>query len=323
MANINDTYARNLDLNLLRVFAIVAEEGSLTRAASRLYVTQPAVSASMRRLATFIGAELITRQGHGVVLTTRGTELLAAAHAYLQPLVASAMAAPSFDPKSSATTIRIGLADCLEAVLLPRLLEQLRSEAPDIRVVVLAVQFRTVEELLLSNKIDFAVSVADDLPRSILRQPLGDRQSAPHGFVCLYDPRFTKLGRSVTERAYFSHDHLAVSYAGDARGIVEDSTGKSRRVRVSVPAFGYVADVIDGSSLVATVPLLFARHILKTRPHLRTAPLPFAIESMGLELLWSRVTDHDAAGRFVRGLVSNIVGLLESEPRARPQRRAR
>ena len=44
----SDSYGRDLDLNLLRVFAVVAEEGSITRAASRLYVTQPAVSASMR-----------------------------------------------------------------------------------------------------------------------------------------------------------------------------------------------------------------------------------------------------------------------------------
>src|SRR4051812_44382894 len=108
MANINDIYARDLDLNLLRVFALVAEEGSLTRAASRLYVTQPAVSASIRRLTTYIGAELLTRQGHGVVLTTRGTELLSAAHAYLQPLIAAATAVPSFDPRVSTATIRIG-----------------------------------------------------------------------------------------------------------------------------------------------------------------------------------------------------------------------
>ena len=186
----------------------------------------------------------------------------------------------------------------------------------------LGVQFRTVEEMLLGNKIDFAVTVADELPRSIMRRPLGDRHSAAHTLVCLYDPRFTKLSRLVTERQYFAQDHVAVSYAGDARGVVEDATGKLRRVRVSVPAFGYVADVVDGSSLVATVPLLFAQNILRTRPHLRTAVLPVSVDSVSLELLWSRVTDHDAPGRFVRDLVASIVDELEAGP-ARPARRAR
>src|SRR4051812_5607979 len=98
MRNINDAYGRDLDLNLLRTFAVVAEESSLTRAAARLYVTQPAVSASMRRLTEFVGADLVTRQGRGVALTTRGAELLVAARAHLQPLVAATMAAAPFDP---------------------------------------------------------------------------------------------------------------------------------------------------------------------------------------------------------------------------------
>ncbi|MDB4931514.1 MAG: Transcriptional regulator, LysR family protein, partial [Myxococcaceae bacterium] len=79
MQNMNALYERDLDLNLLRVFAVVAAEGSVTRAAARLYLTQPAVSAALRRLATFVGAELFARQGRGLALTARGTALLAAA----------------------------------------------------------------------------------------------------------------------------------------------------------------------------------------------------------------------------------------------------
>ena len=79
MSKIRDSYAKDLDLNLLRIFVVVAEEGSITRAASRLYVTQPAVSASMRRLAEFVGAELFVRQGRGLALTPRGARILAVA----------------------------------------------------------------------------------------------------------------------------------------------------------------------------------------------------------------------------------------------------
>jgi len=266
MANINETYARDLDLNLLRVFVVVAEEGSLTRAASRLYVTQPAMSAAMRRLATFVGAELIVRQGRGVAVTARGAELLAAARAHLQPLVAAATATPVFDPKTSTARIRFGLADGLEAVILPRLIARLQREAPRLQLIVLGVQFRTIEEKLLTNQIDFAVTVADDLPQSILRQPLRIQHAGSPGFVCLFDSRFTRLGRTLNERQYFEQEHVIVSYAGDTRGIIEDLLGKTRSVRVSVPAFGYIADVVDGSSLVATVPSLLARELIKHAP---------------------------------------------------------
>lgn len=317
MPNISDSYVRDLDLNLLRVFLVVAEEGSLTRAASRLYVTQPAVSASLRRLSEFVGAALFTRQGHGLVLTARGAALLTAARLHLGPLVAAAMAAPAFDPAQSTATIRAGLADCLEAVLLPELLGRLQRQAPRMRVVIVSVQFRTVEEMLLSGKIDLAVTVADELPRSIRRRTIGPSGGAPHGFVCVYDPRFAKIGRRFTERDYFAREHVAVSYAGDVRGIVEDSLGKVRKVRVSVPAFGHVPDVVDGSDLLATVPRLFAHHIVRTRPHLRVAPLPFPLEGAKLELLWSRVTDDDGPSRFARDLVTDVAASL-GEGRRRP-----
>ncbi|MDB4975329.1 MAG: LysR family transcriptional regulator [Myxococcaceae bacterium] len=325
MSNITDSYGRDLDLNLLRVFAVVAEEGSLTRAASRLYVTQPAISASLRRLSSFVGAELFTRQGHGLVLTSRGQELLAAAHSHLRPLVAAAMTLPAFEPAVSSATVRVGLADCLEAVLLPQLLARLREQAPQMRLVVLSAQFRTVEEMLLSRRVDLAVTVADDLPRSIMRRIIGPRDAAAHGFVCLFDPRFAKVPQSFTEREYFKQAHVAVSYAGDVRGIVEDALGKARNVRVAVPAFGHVPEVVDGSNLIATVPYMFALHVLKTRPHLRLVRVPFALENANLELLWSRVTDNDAPSRFVRNAVEEVAASLgdgvhaESENMRRPR----
>lgn len=310
MTNIHSAYVRDLDLNLLRVFAVVADEGSITRAASRLYLTQPAVSAAVRRLAEFVGAELIARQGRGVVLTTRGAELALAARTYLGPLVAATLAVPLFDPRSSTASVRLGLADPLESLLLPRLLARLREAAPSIQLVVLPVHFRSVEEALLTNKVDLAITVADDLPRSILRESLTSGMRDPGRLVCLYDPRFSKLSKTPSEREYFAQDHVVVSYAGDARGIVEDMLGKGRTVRVSVPAFSHVADVVDGSPLVATLHRLFAEHILSTRPHLRLAPVPFQLDPVSLDLLWLRTADADEVSRFMRQQITSTVAEL-------------
>jgi LysR family transcriptional activator of mexEF-oprN operon len=184
------------------------------------------------------------------------------------------------------------------------------------------VQFHTVEELLLSGKIDMAASVADDLPRSIQRRKIGPSGAKGHHYVCLYDPRFAKLSRPLTERSYFAQEHVAVSYAGDARGIVEDTVGKTRTVRVSVPAFSYVPDLVDGSNLVATVSEIYARHVLRTRPHLRASRLPFELERSELELLWSKVTENDAASRFVRELVAEVASTM-GEGRKRDSKSAR
>ena len=320
MANITDSYAKDLDLNLLRVFAVVAEEGSITRAAARLYVTQPAVSASMRRLATFVGVELLTRQGRGLVLTHRGADLLAATRVHLGPLVSAATAVPKFDAKASTASFHLGLGEGFDAVVLPLILASLRRSAPRLQLIVKQLQFHTVEELLLADKVHLALAVADPLPRSIMREAIVFPKRENHGFVGLFDPRHVKLPATLTEREYFAQEHVIVSYAGDVRGIIEDSLGKQRKVRVSVPAFSLVADVVEGSALVATLPRSLAEHIQERRPRLGITTLPFSFDTPTLDLLWTRVRDGDQVVQFMRTVLVDVVRKVAARVRTAPRK---
>lgn len=298
-------YGRDLDLNLLRVFAVVADCGSVSGAASRLYLTQPAVSAALRRLTIAVGAPLFVRVGRGLALSSRGARLRDAITPHLQPLVDAALAPAPFDPGTSTRTIRLGLSDIAEVWLLPRLLAALERTAPNMRVVVLPVQFRTVGAALASG-VDIAVSVADELPATILRASL----LRSKGAVCLYDPRHTKIGK-LTEKVYFAHEHVIVSYNGDLRGVIEDVFNKTRNVRCSLPSFAHVGALIEGTARLATVPGIVADAICAARPRLRTKPLPFrAPPAMGLELLWPRASDDDAPCRFVRETISALARVL-------------
>src|SRR5258708_32682434 len=84
-------FGRDLDLNLLRVFAVVAETGGITEAAKRLYLTQSAVSAALRRLTTAAGARLFLRSGRRSALPSRGERLRAGLEAPLGPLIAGGL----------------------------------------------------------------------------------------------------------------------------------------------------------------------------------------------------------------------------------------
>ena len=293
------TYGRDLDLNLLRVFAVVAETGSVTEAASRLYLTQPAVSAALRRLTTTIGAPLFVRRGRGVVLTSRGERLRDEVHPNLQRLVDAALSPATFDPKTSERTLRIGMSDSAELWLLPKLLRILEVEAPRMSVIVVPVQFRTVGAAL-ANRLDMAITVADELSPTIRRQPL-----ITGSFTCLYDPRHVRL-RTLTEAVYFEHEHVIVSYNADLRGFVEDMFRKTRRIRCSVSSFLVIGALIEGSSMLATVPQIVAREILSVRPHLRTKQLPFELGGSFWELLWPVATEDDEPCRFARDRIATI-----------------
>ncbi len=316
MANIHGSYGRDLDLNLLRVFLVVADARSVTRAAERLYLTQPAVSAAIKRLDRAVGASLFARQGRGLVLTARGAELATRVRPHLEKLVRFALSPGAFDAKTSERTIRLGLSDAAEMWLLPPLLRWLEREAPRMTLVAVPVQFRTVGDALASERVDVAVTVADDLPTSVKREAL----FVGSGFVCLYHPRRVRLPRRLTTEQYLAHEHVVVSYNGDTRGVVEDMLGLRRRVRCSVSSFQTVGVVVDGTAMLATVPAVVAHAMMMRHPRLRIAELPFAMGQTPLELLWRGAVDDDDAQRFVRGAITALARGIAPQRDARADR---
>jgi LysR family transcriptional activator of mexEF-oprN operon len=305
-------HARHLDLNLLPVLVAVADTGSVTAAAERLYLTQSAVSAALARLKSAIGEAVVIRHGRGVVLTERGARLVAEARPHLDAILQTALEPARFDPKTSDRTLRIGLADVADEWLLPDLLRFLDLQAPGIRLVCTPIQFRTVGEALATRRIDIGVTVADELPASVARRSL-----IRSHFVCLFDPHFVRLGVRPTERAYLAQDHVIVSYNSDLRGIVEDTFGKERRVRCSVASFGSIGAIVDGGRLVATIPSIVAPQILRVRPHLRIAPIPFAHQPGTMDLLWPTALDADPACRFVRDAIVALADAVQALPKGR------
>lgn len=301
----NSVYERDLDLNLLRVFVVVAEAGSVTEAAQRLYLTQPAISAALRRLSERVGAPLFARAGRGLQLTARGDQLLRAARPHLRGLVGAALSPAVFDAKTTDETVRLGLSDLNEIWLLPPLLQVLATSAPRLRLVLQPVQFRTVSDALLGGRIDLAVTVADDLPAGMRRVSLFQG-----GFVCLFDARHVSLPKRLSLERYLAEEHVIVSYNGDLRGVVEDILGLKRRVRLSVPAFQMVGVALSGSTLLATVPEIVARELRRTRPELHTRELPFRLEGTGMELIWQSALDDAGPVRFIREHIVHIAGRL-------------
>ena len=312
----NVAHARDLDLNLLPVLVAVADTGSVTAAAARLHLTQSAVSAALGRLKSAIGDSIVIRHGRGVVLTERGARLVGDARPHLDAIVQAALAPARFDPRTTDRTLRLGLADIADEWLLPPLLRFLEAEAPQMRLACSPIQFRTVNEALATRRIDLAVTVADALPASVARRPLVQSR-----LVCVFDPRFVRLGARPTERAYLAQDHVVVSYNGDLRGVIEDSFGRERRVRCSVASFGSIGAMVSGGRLVATVPVIVATQILRLRPHLRVSSIPFPHEPGSIDLLWPRALDVDPACRFVRDAIIRIADAGEKRSRRRARAR--
>jgi LysR family transcriptional regulator, mexEF-oprN operon transcriptional activator len=300
MSRITIGELRKLDLNLLVVFVAMMEEGSVTKTAERLALTQPAISACLTRLREALGAALFVRVGRGLVPTARAHALVAEVGPALEALGQGLFAREPFRPETAERVFRLGVPDDLEMLLVPSLVAALRTKAPRARLLVRPIDFRTAAAALESEAVELCVSVFDDLPAHIVRE-----QMPSGGYVCLFDPRKVRLPRRPTLAQYLARAHVVVSYNGDMQGFVEDALGGrgiARDVVLSLPRFSAIPSILKSAPLVATLPEALARKFAKEH-RLQVAPLPFELPRHALEMAWHRARDRDDGHAWLRGEV--------------------
>src|SRR5215510_3927128 len=112
----------DLDLNLLRAFDAVLRDGSVTAAAARLGLSQPAMSNALSRLRRLLGDPLFMRTPGGMRPTAFAQQLAAPVRQALDLIHATLLAQPGFDPRTSQRAFRLQLSDVGEIVFLPPLL---------------------------------------------------------------------------------------------------------------------------------------------------------------------------------------------------------
>ncbi|MCJ9429048.1 LysR family transcriptional regulator [Kordiimonas marina] len=145
-----------MDLYLLRYFLAVVETGSFTRAADRVFVTQPTLSAGIKKLETQVGQPLFERSNRRVFLTEAGTRFLPRAKAILHECN---MAMQALEETRAAPVIRLGVLTTISTRAMGDLLAGFKKQAPE---VVLEIVDGTEQELLNrleDRSLDYALSV--------------------------------------------------------------------------------------------------------------------------------------------------------------------
>ena len=161
-----------LDLNLFVVLDAIYTEGSITRAAAALNLTQPAISHALGRLRQMFDDPLFVRQGGAMVPTPLARSLIAPVRQALQTLLTSVQEAHVFDPAQARRSFTIGCRDVMEAHLLQPLMTRLAREAPGIEIAFVRLDRAQLEADLASGALDLAVEVLANLSDLVRRHPL-------------------------------------------------------------------------------------------------------------------------------------------------------
>lgn len=296
---------RTLDLNLLRVFDRLMAEGSLTRAAADLAMTQPAASHALKRLHSAVGEPLFVRSAFGMKPTARAEALWPRVREALDSL-RDALAPETFDPRSSEAVFRLAMADATAALLAPPLMELLRASAARVSVRILPLTTRDPRRLLLQGEADLAIGHFPVAVAALLAEGPGGGLRQQHlydsRYVCVMRRGHPLAGRPLTLDDYCSAEHLLVSFSGRPHGLMDQALaafGRRRRIVLTVNQFFTAGRVVTQSDLLTVLP---ARFVGATGygDQLVTHELPFAMDPVSVQMLWPLLLDATPAQRWLR-----------------------
>ncbi|KQX00183.1 LysR family transcriptional regulator [Massilia sp. Root418] len=302
-----------VDLNLLAAFNALMQERNVTRAAARVNVSQPAMSAALARLRTLLGDRLFQRSTGGLLPTPRAYEVAEPiARALLQIETVFAPAA-QFAPHSAALTFTVGVSEYPAFVLLPQLLGALAQEAPGVRVEVQAFTGRDEAVALLdAGKVDVAIGVAPTVQESriLSRELLRDR------FVTLVASGQRRAHKKMDLDAYLALGHVLVSPEGNRHGLVDQvlaERGLKRDVRLTLPHMFAVPAILRQTGYTATLLRRVALHSAQAGELLMLPP-PVPLPDIAFHMIWHRRNDSQAAQRWLRDLMVRTSGQFAREP---------
>lgn len=297
---------RHLDLNLLRVFDAVMSEGSLTRAADKLALTQPAVSNALRRLREALGDELLVRQGQGMTPTPRAQTLWPAVREALTQLQ-TVLAPGEFDPATATNLFTLAMADATAGTLIPPMVPLLEREAPGVSLRVLPLSTRDPRALLNAEEADLAVGYFP----APLAELHAERQAGRIGTFDshrLYDGNYVCVMRhghplstpgALTLDSFCAARHLLVSFTGRPYGFVDEALtalGRQRRIVLIVNQFFTAGRVVADTDMLTVLP----RHFVPfTGLPLAERPLPLPMPMVHVDALWRRRSAQPAACRWL------------------------
>lgn len=288
----------DLDGRLLQLLVAVSEEGSVTRAAQRLGVTQSAVSHLLDKLRNLVGDPLFVRSGRGIVATARAEELTARARCLLDEMRCF-LTAGAPPPSTFSGCITIAANDLQRDLLLPGVLKRLRSESPDVTLRVIPSGVPTAE-MLRDSHCQMVISPRPPEAGDMIQKRLFEDRHA-----VFYDPAVRAAPRDAQD--YLAAEHVTVVYEPrrplDLDQVLAER-GVQRRFAVSVPSFAGVAAFVRGTAWLATAPSLLQYSLMRG---LALAAPPLPCPPMPMYLIWHARHHADPLHQWVRQAIEGAV----------------
>ena len=293
---------RAIDLNLLVGLEALLQERSVTRAATRLGLTQPAMSGMLGRLRDLFGDPLFVRAPGGLA-PTPFAESLTPTLAQLLVDARRLLNRAEFDPSRADLTFTVAANDYLQRTLLVPLVRALRDRAPGIRMALRPVSARRLSNWLSGGEVDLALTFSGLVPAGLRSVELYEERH-----VCAVRKSHPYRGRRISVERFCEFEHVLVAASHrDFEGPMDEALralGATRRVVMSVPNYSVLTELLEVDDLIAVVPERFVSSAKGRR--LRSFAPPVELSGFDVVAAWHPRTDGDPARVWLRSLLSEV-----------------
>jgi DNA-binding transcriptional LysR family regulator len=295
---------KRLDLNLLITLEALLIEQNVTKAASRLHLSQPAVSAQLSRLRDVFDDPLLIPAQRGMTPTAKALELLEPLRQALDQVRATVATHSNFDPARARLTVAIACTDYLQAAVVKPLMLRLRSQAPGVRVALRNLDLPQLGAQMARGEVDLALMAPRAAAPSLRTRHLFDER-----YVLIGRRGHPKLRQGLTVAEFAQLEHVIVSLrGGDFVTPVDDALaalGHKRNVVLSATSFLFVPELVAQSDFVALVP---QRLVHDRAGQLQVVDCPFPVEGFEVGMVWHERNHGHSGQRWVREALRSLIG---------------
>ncbi len=298
-----------IDLNLLVVFDALATERSVTQAAAKVGLSQPALSNALARLRGLFDDPLFERTGGQMQPTPRARQLLVPLSEAIAKLRETLETQTAFRPEDSEREFVIATNDYVETLLLAPLVQRLQRDAPSLALRTVRTDYLFVPPLerLQTGELDLALGFFGGPPQP--QSGLLSQSLAGGRLVCILRAAHPRAQRKFTLRTFADTPHVRVMYPQNERiGSIDPilrSRGLSRRIAVTVPHYLAIPAVVAKSDLLGVVPEWLARRE-ERRLRLKIFEPPLALPDVSVVMAWHERLQFDRAHSWLRDCIAAV-----------------
>ncbi|CAB3658934.1 PCP degradation transcriptional activation protein [Achromobacter kerstersii] len=290
----------DFDLNLMRVFLTVLHERSVTRAAQRLNLTQPAVSYALGRLREQFNDPLFVRTATGMQPTPVAFALADPIERGMNSFAEAVSLRQQFDPATSTRRFRLSMSDIGEMVFLPPLMERVHALAPRLQIEVLEVALEHLPHALKDGEVDLAIGNLAGLGRHTCHADLFSER-----YACMGRRGHPVLSAGLTRSQFKRLDHILVASRASAHRLLDDVLGEAglhRQPYLTLPHFSAAAEIVRRTDLTVTLPYRAAIWFNRDNAF-DIRPLPITLPPLCVTVHWHARFESDPGTMWLRRLV--------------------